>query len=126
MTPIEIMALIVVVITAIKIVMVLINPKFLMIGARVDFGSPILTTIVSLVLMVIALKYLLVEMTIVQVFAAMLFFCPLILMGFTPYSKDILQLASKVFEDKDILKKVWLAIIIWAILIVWVLYTLFI
>ncbi|MDI6655402.1 MAG: hypothetical protein QME59_05890, partial [Candidatus Hydrothermarchaeota archaeon] len=89
------------------------------------YGNPILTTIISLVLAVVVLNYLLVELTIVQIFAVMLFLSLLMAIAAAPYSKDIMEWANKLSEDRGVLKKAWLAIIVWVILIVWVLYTLF-
>lgn len=126
MTPIEIMALIIAVFAAIKILVILINPKSWMNVVKTVYGNPILTTIISLVLAVVVLNYLLVELTIVQIFAVMLFLSLLMVIGIAAYSKDILQLASKLLEDREVLKKAWLAIIVWVILIVLVLYTLFV
>jgi hypothetical protein len=126
LTPIEIMTLIIAVFAAIKILVILINPKSWMNVVKTVYGNPILTTIISLVLAVVVLNYLLVELTIVQIFAVMLFLSLLMVIGIAAYSKDILQLASKLLENREVLKKAWLAIIVWVILIVWVLYTLFV
>ena len=81
----------------------------------------------SLVIAVIALIFLLEELTIIQIFAVMLFAMFLIAIGFAPFSKDMLKVVeNKMLKDKNIWKRNWLSIVIWIILIVWVLYALFV
>jgi hypothetical protein len=127
MTPIEIMALIVVAFAAIKLLVVLINPQHWMCTVtKGSWTNPILTTLASLAVMVVSLIFLLQELTIVQIFAAMLFVMSFTMLGLAPYSKDVLELEEKMFKDgRYMLKKGWPATIVWVVLIIWTLYALF-
>ena len=73
MTPVEIIALIFVVIGVIKLVVLMISPKSWKSVPDAFFKQPILMMLVSFVLAAIVLYYLLTEMTIVQIAAVMLF-----------------------------------------------------
>lgn len=126
MTSIEIMALIVAVLAAIKLLVILINPKSWMAVVKAVYGNPAATTIISLILAGLALKYLLVELTIVQIFAVMLFFMFLMAIGFSAYSKDALTWANRLLADRNAMKKSLLPILIWLVLVVWVFYALFV
>lgn len=125
MTPIETMALLVALLAAIKLVVILINPKTWLGVVKKIYVNPILTTLVALVLAIVTLNYLLKELTLVQIFAAMLFFMFLMLLGFAAYSEDMLVFADKLLKNKTTIKKAWLAILVWIILIIWVLKALF-
>lgn len=128
MTPIEIMALIVALLSAVKLLAILINPEFWINNVAKKFWTkPGVVSLVSLVIALIALVFLLQELTIVQIFAVMLFLMCLMIIGFAPYSKDMLALVEeKIFRDKNILKKSWLAVTVWIVLIIWVLCALFV
>lgn len=127
MTPIEIMALAVVVFAASKLLLVLIGRQKTWFGTVTKrfWANSTLTTLTSLAVAVVALIYLLKELTIVQIFAAMFFAMSLIAMGLAPFSKDMLSLEDKWFKSKDMLKKGWFAAIVWIALIIWLLYALF-
>ena len=122
MNSIEIMALIVAVISMIKIIVILINPKYWKAVAHVVCKNQVATTVIALVLAVVVLRYLLTELNILQIFATMLFLILLMAVSFSSYSKEMLQLTDKVLSNRDVLKKGWVPIIIWLALIAWVLY----
>ncbi len=124
MTPIEIFALIVAVIAIVKVVVLLVNPKSWMKFAKAIYAQPAASMIVSLLLAAVVLYYLLTELTIVQIFAAVLFTMLLALSSFSAFPKELLEMANKLLEDKSIMKKAWLPTIVWVALIVWVLYAL--
>lgn len=127
MTAIEVMALILVLFSAVKLVAILLKPKFWMdnVAKRLS-ARPGIVSLVSLVIAAISLMFLLKELTVVQIFAVMFFFVGLMAMEFAPYSKDMLALIEeRILRDRDILKKSWLAIIVWSVLIIWVLCALF-
>ncbi len=127
MTAIEVMALILALFSAVKLVAILLKPKFWMDNvAKKLWARPGIVSLVSLVIAAISLMFLLKELTVVQIFAVMFFFTGLMAMGFAPYSKDMLALIEeRMAKDRDILKKNWLAIIVWSVLIIWVLCALF-
>jgi len=125
---IGILALIVAVIAAVKILVLLIKPKaWLDSVVKPIYSIPALTIIVSLVLAGFVLNYLLnAGFTIVDIFAVMAFFSLLMAISFAAYAKDTIVWAGKLLKDKRVIKKAWLAILIWVVLIVWVLYSLFV
>ncbi len=125
MSPIETMALIVALLAAVKILIIIHNPKTWMKVVRKIYSSPAITTILGLAIAIVSLHYLLKYMSIVHVFAAMLFFMGLMLIGFAAYSRDTLLFANKILQNKNAIKKAWLSILIWVALIIWVLYILF-
>lgn len=128
MTPLEIMAFMVAIFAAIKLIVVLINPKLWMnYIAKKFWGNTQLAIILSLMISIISLRFLLKELTIIHIFAVMLFTMFMIAIGFAPYSKDMLTLIeNKMRKEKNIWKRSWLAIIIWIILLIWVTYALFV
>lgn len=128
MTPIEIMALIVVLFAGSKLLLVLIGQQKSWFGTVTKrfWANSTLITLVTLALAAVTLIYLLKELTIVQIFAAMLFVMLLIVMGLAQFSKDMLALEEKWFKGEDMRKKGWFAILVWLALVVWVLYALFV
>jgi drug/metabolite transporter (DMT)-like permease len=126
MTPIEWMALIFALLAGIKILVILIKPGSWGNVTNAVYSKPVVTMIVSLILAGFFLNYLLMELTIVQIAAVMLFLAPLMALGISAYSKDLSKLANKILKDRKIVKKAWLAILVWLIFVVWVLYAIFI
>lgn len=125
MTPIEIMALIVVIISLIKLIVILINQNAWLSLAKNLYKNPVGTTLVSLLLGYTVLKNLLVELSIVQIFAVLLFFMFLMMISFSAFSKETLEFAERIYKEKHILRKSWLSVIIWVALLVWVLANIF-
>ncbi|MBW2999020.1 hypothetical protein KY321_05770 [Candidatus Woesearchaeota archaeon] len=125
MTPIEIMALVVVVLGLFKLIVMGINPGSWIHGVESLLKRPKTATIISLVLGAVVLNYLLMEITIVQVFASIMFVIILGLIGLATFSKEFLDFARKISKEEDLMKRAWLITIIWLALMLWVLYTLF-
>lgn len=123
MTPIEIMALIVAIVSLIKIIVILVNPRYWKEVAHVLYKNQAITTIISIILAAVVLKFLLTELSIIQIFATTLFLMLIMIIGFSAYSKEMLQLADKVLNNRDVLKKAWVSLIIWIALIAWVIYS---
>jgi len=127
MTPIEIIALIVVIVSTIKIIVLLINPNtWMQKVVKPVYSKPMLLTAISTILAAIVLNYLLAELTIVHIFAVMAFLALIMAVSFASYSKEMLVFSAKMMKDKTVVKKSWLSILIWIILIIWVLYVLFV
>jgi hypothetical protein len=125
MTTIEIFALIIALIAGIKILVILVSPKtWLNSVVKPIYSKSTLMGVIAFILAAIVLYYLLQEITIIEIFAVMLFICLLAATGFSVYYKEVLGLAGKLV-NKAVVKKSWFYIIIWIILIVWVLYSLF-
>lgn len=122
MTPIEIITLIATVLIILRALIFLVRPN-----SRWGLAKKIIKLpLVSLILAAVVLYFLLVELTIVQVFASVVFAFLLILITVSSYPEIIDQMTSKTVKNKIILKKVWLPALVWAILIIWVLYTFFV
>ncbi len=120
MTPVKILALLVAVLGAVKLLVILTRPKSWLPAVKTVYAKPVLTMILALAAAGIILKYLLMELTIIQIFAAMSFMMALMAMGIAAYGKEITDFAEKLLQDKNVIKKAWLSIIVWIVLIVWV------
>lgn len=127
MIPIEIIALILIIVVAVKLIVILTNPKKWIVVVDAIWKNSGLTTIVCLVGAGIVLYYLVgAGIGIVQILAVMLLLSLLMGLSIAAYSKDLIGLGKKMLKDRAIVKKAWLAIIIWIVLILWGLKELFI
>ncbi len=125
MTPIEIIALIVIIISAIKIIVILVNPKSWADIVKKVWVNPMVMSIVSLILAAIVLYYLIQSgLTIVQILAVTAFVALLMAVGIGMYATEVISMATKMLK-KGILKKAWFYTLIWVALIVWGAYELF-
>ena len=122
-TAVEWLALAIAVFSLVKIGFILIKPKAWMVFAGKIWRKPKITGSVALILSAVVLYYLLQELTIVQIFASMLFFALLIAMGFVPYIKELISFNRK--NMKKIIKESRFYILIWLLLIIWVLWEIF-
>jgi len=126
MTPIEILAIIIAVFILLKLSIITINPKFWMKIAEAALSNYTITTITYLLLAVVVGYYIFNSLNIVQVAAVMLFTSLLIGLGFIPYSEIILKAAKeRLGTRRDMFRKAWLSIVIWAGIAIWVLYSVF-
>ena len=126
MTPVKVIALVFIVFALVKLLVIWIKPKSWKAFVKKIYAKPIYTKIAALILALVILRYLLQELTIVQIFAAMTFMMALMMLQFASFSKEILELSDQFLKDRKILKKVWLSLSIWIILMGWALYELFI
>ena len=125
MTPIETFALILIIASAVKLVVVIINPKSWLNMVKNIWINITLATIISLVLASIVLYYLLQELTIVQILATTLFVALLIAAGMAVYANELMKIFDKALKDKSLIKKSWLYILVWLVLLIWGLKELF-
>lgn len=125
MTPLEIMALIIAVLGLVKLVMILIRPKAWSSVVQKVYANPTMITIGALIGVAVTLYYLLQELSIIQIFAAMLFFTFLFMLGIAPYSSLLQDIIQKLLRDRNAVRKSWVLIAIWAVLLIWVLYAIF-
>lgn len=123
MTIIEIFAIILAVLTLVKIITILINPRAWMKLVEPLFKNPNVTTTVYLILAVVMGYYVLQSVSIIEVGAVMLFFVFLVGIGLMPYSETLFKLRDEVIEKG--VKKAWPAVIIWTIFALWILYAVF-
>ena len=126
MTPIEIFALIVVLVAVVKICVMLIKAQAWMKVVKVVYGNPVITAVISLIVGAVLLYYLLIveQITIVQIFGVILFMMPLFVLSFCMSGKETIEFAKKALGGK-IVRKYWLPLIVWLALMVWVIVELF-
>ncbi|OGJ12649.1 hypothetical protein A3K82_02155 [Candidatus Pacearchaeota archaeon RBG_19FT_COMBO_34_9] len=116
MTPIEIIVLILISFSVIKILTI---PNIWMkYVIRPLYSKPKILFLVELILAGIVLFFLLQSLTIVQILAVVAFGALLTGMTFAWYGKETISWAEKLLK-KGIWKKAWLPILIWLALIVW-------
>jgi len=125
MSSTEVMAVILAVLVAVKLLVVIIKPKlWLDYVAKKFWGNVNVAVIILVFSAAVTLYFLLRELSIIQIFAAMLFASLLMGIGFARYSKDLLSIAEKRYiKEKRVWKDNWLSIIIWIILVLWVFYS---
>src|SRR3989344_2440503 len=116
MTPIEIMALLLVVLGIVKLLFMFIHPKSWLRVAQIAFINSVLTTIVAVVVAGVTLFYLLQELTIVQIFASIWFTMMLVVIGIAPFSAELRGWAEKLLQKKNIIRKSCLSMVIWIVL----------
>lgn len=126
MTPVKIIALVFIVFALVKLLVICIDPASWKSVIKTIYTKSIYTTVFSLIAALVILKFLLQEMTIVQVFAAMTFMMALMMAQFAVLGKEIIELSERFFSDRSIMKKLWLPISIWIALIAWALYEIFV
>lgn len=126
MTPIEIIALILIIVGIIKIIVMAFNPKSWMNFAKGIWKTPMLG-VIYFILALIVFYFLLQELSIVQILAVTAFVALLMGLQFARYSKETMNFANKLFKTKkDMWAKNWIYIVIWIILLLWGLKELFI
>ena len=105
MFTIEFFAWIVVVLSLIKTLIILVNPdKWMKVVEAVWKNSRIVLP-VSLILALVVLYNLLKEISIIQVFAVILFIMLIFMASFSRYPNEMLALAKKILKDKNVMKK---------------------
>ena len=126
MSPLEIIAVLLVALFAIKMLVLMVSPRaWYRKVVKPVYGNPKVYMWVLVALAAIILYYLLQELNIVQIFAATAFVTLLMGIGVLAFSKDILDLADRMLRKKNILKRAGLSILIWTVLSIWVLWTIF-
>ena len=124
MTAVETIALILVVVGLIKLVVLMINPSAWFGLAKGLTRNTAAFRLVALVLGAVILRYLLTELTIVQIFASSAFMATLMWIGFAPYKKELMEMMARNYGE-NALRKNWLLTIIWLAISLWVLKDIF-
>jgi len=115
MNTFEILATIIVVIAVIKLIAIVINPKKWIDFSKALLGSK-LTRPLATVLAAIVLYYLIqAGITIIEIFAVMVFFALFIVIGIAPYMSKL----YKSIKIGDIWRTQWWYIILWLALMIW-------
>ena len=122
----EIFALVVIAVALIKLIFILIKPRAWINFAGKLYTWPVLTIIISLAAAGFVLNALIIAgITIIQIFAVMLFVALLSASMIAVYAKDFMLMAMKLVKDRKFLKKAWLPILVWLALIIWAIMALF-
>ncbi len=126
MRPVEIIALIMVLVGLIKMLVLFIKPKkWLDEVVKPVYLHGKFTKLAAFVVALIVLNYLLKEVTIVQIFAVFVFVASIVMIGFASYGQELTAMAEKIMKDKNMFRKSWLSVLIWLVLSAWVLFELF-
>jgi hypothetical protein len=125
MTPVEIIALIVVLGVIVKLITLAVNQKSLANKVDMMASKPVVGTIIATLLAAVVLYYLLMEITIIQVFATLAFVMLMVLISFLAFPKELTKLAKEILKTKSILKTGWFVIVLWLGLIIWVIIELY-
>ena len=115
---IYLLALLFFVFAAVKILVILIRPKSWMTIVRGIYQYPRLMMLVCLVLSFVVFTWLLGEISVLQIFAVMLFTALLAGISLAAYAKEITSLGEKIIKDRKMLNKFWLSILIWILLLI--------
>ena len=115
----EILALILIAVTVIKLIIFLINPQLWYSFIGGIYSKPAIASLTAFVLAMIVLYFLLVSgVTIVEILAVCLFVALLISVGLSKYADKLIPWVKEqniVF----ILKEVWLYTLVWLLLLAW-------
>mgnify|MGYP001615176406 CR=1 FL=1 len=117
MTPVEIIASILVAVMIVKLGVVLTNKKsWLGLMQKINKNSKLLS-IIYLILAAIVFYYLIQELTILQIFAAIAFTTLLLGFGFLQYPEEFMQFVKKMYKKKITFGKI-VHLIVWIILLI--------
>ena len=120
MTPIEIIALVFIVLAAVKMLVLLIKPMAWMNGAMKTFSNKIFTQFVGLVIAGIVFYYLRqAGFTIVEILAVSSFMTGMLLIAFAGHIDDFKVKYIKLIKRGNLWREYWLYTLIWIILMVW-------
>ena len=115
----EVLASILILFAAIKLIVILISPRAWLGFAGKVYVKPQITSIVSLLLAAVVLFFLIkAGITIVHIFAVMVFLSLFLVAGIAPYSEKFLGWAMEQ-DMKAILQQQWLYVLVWVLLMLW-------
>ncbi len=125
MQPLEIIALVLVIITFLKLLIISVKQRAWYKFTKAIYSRPAALRWISLILAVIVGYYVIQELSITQIWAVIAFVVLLMTIGVAEYSTEMLELAEKIFRKKNVLKRARLAVAIWVVLGLWLLKELF-
>jgi len=120
-TPIEIIALVLITVSVIKILILLVNPKSWMNFARMIYKNSRVTSVVALILAVVVLFYLIQELTIIQILAVTSFVALLFVIGLADRGNALIKMYEGQIKNKTLWKRnlfytlIWIALLAWGI-----------
>lgn len=119
LNPVEILALIIIIISLVKIACVLISPGTWLNFARKIYIKPQVTSTVAFFLASIVLYILIISgIKITEILAVTLFLMLIITVGIAKYGEDVLRWAMNQ-DMRRLLKDQWLYTLIWTGLLLW-------
>jgi len=120
MNPIEIIALIVILGVALKMLLLLVNPKNYLSFVKRFWSNPGLMKVVGVVLAGIILYYLnAAGITIVEILAVTAFVSSLLIIGLASEVGDLMNKYKSRIKKGNLWKDFWLYTLIWIVLLVW-------
>lgn len=124
-SPLNIIALIFIIVGILKIFTISINKKNWMPVVRSFFSNKLAGSAVVIILAIIVFYFLIQELTIIQIIASAAFISLLIALSVLQFNEEIVALAKKISSKKFSLMT-WIYIFIWLILFAWALYQMFV
>ncbi len=121
----EIIALVVIALSFIKVLFLIVAPNLWMSFARKIYSHARLTSFVMFVLALVVLNYLLVEITIVQIVAITAFVALLIGMALSHDAEHLVTIQQGLIKKKQLWHRYWFYVIIWVLLMAWALTEIF-
>jgi hypothetical protein len=119
-TPIEIIAMVIIAGSVIKMLMLLVNAKSWMNFVKGFYKNVALAQILGLIVAAVVLYYLRdAGITIVQILAVMGFLAGMLLVGLAPYVGDIVKKYERQVRGGSIIKDNWLYVLLWLAILVW-------
>jgi hypothetical protein len=127
MTALEVIATILAVLVLVKIAVVLVNPGLWIKNvAGPIFDNSALATAVYAGLAIVVGYFVFASLTVVEVAAAMAFTALLMGVGMLPYAKPFLKIAEEMAAKRaELLRNLWLPIVIWVGISLWILASVF-
>ena len=125
---VQIAVLLLAILIVIKFLVLAIKPKAWLNFAKSLYSNPLVTGLVEVILAAVLLYYLLIQLTIVQIMAAVTLGALLTGLSFAAFGKELLPFISRLMRNKSILwsPRALLIWLIWFVLIGWALYTIFV
>ena len=125
-TPVETIALVIIIIAVIKMIVLLVNPKAWMNFAKGIYAKPNVTSFGAFVFGAIVLYYLLQSgLTIVQILAVTAFVALLIMIGLAKEVGPLIKKYEGMIKKGNLWKEYWFYTLIWVILLAWGIWELF-
>jgi len=125
-TPVEIIALVIIIFSVIKMFVLLVNPKSWMNFAKGIYAKPNVTSFGAFVLGAIVLYYLIQSgITIVEILAVTAFVSLLIMIGLAKEIGPLIKKYEAMIKKGNLWKEYWFYILIWVILLAWGVWELF-
>jgi hypothetical protein len=120
MTAIEVIALIIVAVSILKLIVLAVNPRAWFNTAGKIVSSGMFSRIGLLVLLGIVLWYLLQYLSIVEIYAASAFTIIFFWLSMAPYKQKIYDAVMGEMSTGNIWKRSGLIIVVWLVLTIWV------